>query len=218
MSPTTNIVAVIFLLVYTIPSTELKLFHRRSALTAIDYRLNNDVIPTTYNLELILDSGFEKTKEFKGRVEITFSLKPGVVRTFKPIKLHMKNITLDGHHGITLRSMYDNTNLLGNISKPNDQLEMIILQPREMLTNTQYILTILYTASFQSNLQGFYLSSYLNGDKNTEWLATTQFQATHARKAFPCFDEPNLKAVFHITIIHPKVYHALSNADVQSIS
>lgn len=36
-------------------------------------------------------------------------------------------------------------------------------------------------------------------------------QATHARKAFPCFDEPAMKAVFNVTIIHDRATVALSN-------
>lgn len=36
-------------------------------------------------------------------------------------------------------------------------------------------------------------------------------QATYARKTFPCFDEPAMKAVFHVVIIHDPGTVALSN-------
>ncbi|KAJ7374182.1 hypothetical protein OS493_009526 [Desmophyllum pertusum] len=48
------------------------------------------------------------------------------------------------------------------------------------------------------------------------YLATTQFEATNARSAFPCFDEPAFKAVFHITVVHDVSHKALSNMPLES--
>lgn len=47
-------------------------------------------------------------------------------------------------------------------------------------------------------------------------VATTQMQAPDARKAFPCFDEPAMKAVFTVTMIHPSDHKAISNMPVHS--
>ncbi|XP_063046776.1 aminopeptidase N-like [Engraulis encrasicolus] len=42
-------------------------------------------------------------------------------------------------------------------------------------------------------------------------------QATYARQAFPCFDEPAMKAVFHMTLIHPRDLRALANGRESSV-
>lgn len=47
-------------------------------------------------------------------------------------------------------------------------------------------------------------------------VATTQMQAPDARKAFPCFDEPAMKAIFTVTMIHPSDHKAISNMPVHS--
>jgi len=65
---------------------------------------------------------------------------------------------------------------------------------------------------------GFYRSTYKNADGSEGIMAVTQMEPTDARRAFPCFDEPALKAAFTVTLIADKHLTCLSNMDVASES
>eukprot|EP00850_Spirogloea_muscicola_P007713 SM000039S14543 [mRNA] locus=s39:838687:844494:+ [translate_table: standard] len=72
------------------------------------------------------------------------------------------------------------------------------------------VLKLAYSGTLNDNMVGFYRASFvMNGKK--QYLATTQFEATEARKALPCWDEPALKAVFDVTLVVPKGLIGLSN-------
>ncbi len=72
-----------------------------------------------------------------------------------------------------------------------------------------------FRGALNDRLLGFYRSRYRQGSR-TRFLATTQFEAADARRAFPCWDEPAAKATFDITIIAPRGFDAISNMPVRS--
>ncbi|NXO41080.1 AMPN Aminopeptidase, partial [Locustella ochotensis] len=80
----------------------------------------------------------------------------------------------------------------------------------------RYRLSSSFTGELADDLAGFYRSEYTDESGNKQVVATTQMQAADARKAFPCFDEPAMKANFTVTLIHPSNYKAISNMPVKN--
>ena len=71
-----------------------------------------------------------------------------------------------------------------------------------------------FTGVLNDKMAGFYRSSYKNEKGEEKWMATTQMEPTDARRAFPCFDEPALKATFTVTLVADRNLTCLSNMDV----
>ena len=75
-------------------------------------------------------------------------------------------------------------------------------------------LDIVFTGVLNDRLHGFYRSEYTNPEGEQSYLATTQFEATDARRAFPCWDEPAHKASFEVTLVVPSDLVAVSNTPI----
>ncbi|XP_042891875.1 aminopeptidase N-like [Penaeus japonicus] len=79
---------------------------------------------------------------------------------------------------------------------------------------TKYVLSMEFIGYLNAELHGFYRSSYTDIDGSIRNVAVTQFQATYARKAFPCFDEPAMKATFEIHLARESWMTTLSNMPI----
>jgi puromycin-sensitive aminopeptidase len=77
-------------------------------------------------------------------------------------------------------------------------------------------LFIRFTGILNDKLRGFYRSEYTLPDGAKRVMATTQFEAPDARRAFPCWDEPAHKAKFEISLIIPDTLTAISNMPIVS--
>lgn len=72
-------------------------------------------------------------------------------------------------------------------------------------------ISIKFTGILNGDMAGFYKSTYADANGTKKIMASTQFEALDARRAFPCWDEPAIKATFGVTIIVPAHLTALSN-------
>lgn len=82
--------------------------------------------------------------------------------------------------------------------------------PKEVPAGT-WELHCRFSGILNDQLRGFYRSTFTDVDGREQVIATTQFEATDARRAFPCWDEPDFKATFGITLVVPEDLMAVSN-------
>ncbi|XP_077424398.1 aminopeptidase N-like [Vanacampus margaritifer] len=94
---------------------------------------------------------------------------------------------------------------------------LVLTLDSNLMKDHRYKLHTKFTGELADDLGGFYRSEYME-DGVKKVVATTQMQPTDARKAFPCFDEPAMKAIFHITLIHDRGTVALSNGEQKETS
>ena len=89
------------------------------------------------------------------------------------------------------------------------------------------VLAINFTGVINNAMAGFYRAKYkpivapvasTAKDGDYHYMFSTQFEACDARRAFPCFDEPNLKASFEFEIEIPEDQVALSNMPEKAVT
>uniref|UniRef100_F6X501 Aminopeptidase n=1 Tax=Callithrix jacchus TaxID=9483 RepID=F6X501_CALJA len=91
------------------------------------------------------------------------------------------------------------------------QEQIALLAPEPLLPGLLYTVVIHYAGNLSETLHGFYKSTYRTKEGELRILASTQFEPTAARMAFPCFDEPAFKASFSIKIRREPRHLAISN-------
>ena len=91
------------------------------------------------------------------------------------------------------------------------ELERATLTVSEPLLPAEVTVSLRFRGTLNDKLRGFYRSSFTDADGSERVIAVTQFEATDARRAFPCWDEPDCKAVFGITLVVDESLHAVSN-------
>jgi aminopeptidase 2 len=111
--------------------------------------------------------------------------------------------------------------LMYNSSSPelsyNEELQTTkVAFEKELPKGSKAQLVMTFTGQLNDKMAGFYRSMYKNKDGSQGILAVSQMEPTDARRAFPCFDEPALKAEFTVTLIAEKKLTCLSNMDIAS--
>ncbi|CCH62480.1 hypothetical protein TBLA_0H01940 [Henningerozyma blattae CBS 6284] len=99
----------------------------------------------------------------------------------------------------------------------NDVTETVSLKFAEEIS-TDFCLDIEYKGHIQTNMSSFYRSDYKDSiTGENKCTLSTQFEATEARRCFPCFDEPDLKATFQVVITASPDYTVLANMPLLNV-
>uniref|UniRef100_F1RNU0 Aminopeptidase n=1 Tax=Sus scrofa TaxID=9823 RepID=F1RNU0_PIG len=121
--------------------------------------------------------------------------------------LEIMNATLQSEEDLRYKKSGEKLTVL---SYPAHQ-QIALLVPEKLMADLRYSVAIDFQAKLADGFEGFYKSTYRTLGGETRTIAVTDFEPTHARMAFPCFDEPLFKANFSIKIRRESRHIALSN-------
>ncbi len=160
-----------------------------------------DIIPVTY--KICIEPDLEKFI-FSGNLDLVLeSAEPVDSIDLHALELEIKNCRIE-YHGNSFDCSFD----------VETDSELLRINLPDKIQGT-FIVCIRYTGIINNKMAGFYRSQYVSGVKNYP-IAVTQFQESDARRAFPCFDHPEKKAVFDIELIIDNHLTAISNQDIES--
>lgn len=169
----------------------------------VSYRLPETAQPLAYKISLTPDM---VAFTFSGEETITLNVTSDIREiTLNALELDIESATID-QNGKT-----QNGQIV--LDAPSERAKLLF--PADIKAGSA-TLSLKFKGEINDKLRGFYRSAQTlkNGDKS--WIALTQFEATDARRAFPCFDEPSFKATFQLTLTVDQDLTALSNTKVES--
>ena len=166
------------------------------------YRLPTTVNPERYELKLTPDL---TTWTFTGDEKIS-------IHVHEPVREIILNAAELELHAVSLQTA-DGKVREGRVNLDTEN-ERATLSFGEPVPAGRGDLQIQFSGILNDKLHGFYRSTYKGADGQDKPLASTQFESTDARRAFPCWDEPAFKAVYQVTLVVDEKLTAISNARV----
>jgi len=169
-------------------------------------RLPTDVIPEKYDLKLVPD--VEKFT-FEGEVKITVD----VVEATDSIHLNTQQLLISTATFVPV----EGASLAAAEITSTVNAMRTTFAFGEVLPVGKGTLEIKFRGILNDDMAGFYRSQYTDANGVKKHMATTQFEAISARRCFPCWDEPGVKAVFVVTMVYPAHLKAISNMPSESV-
>ncbi len=169
------------------------------------FRLDKSIQPKHYAIEIT-----PNLDEFTFLGTETIEIK--AKQSFSKITLHALDLRVS-----KIRLTNSSTSLTAKRTVKNKELETITFDFGKRLPAGKWFLSLNFQGFLNDKMHGFYRTAYQVKGQDC-WGAATQFEATDARRCFPCWDEPDSKATFGVTLCVPNKLTALSNMPVESES
>jgi puromycin-sensitive aminopeptidase len=174
-------------------------------LTEADFRLPRTVVPQHYTITVEPDL---ESFTFKGSEVVDLD----VEETVDAIVLNALDLVIVDGELVQPQS----GRRLGVTVSYDAERERATLQLSGPAEPGPWELHLQWTGELNDQLHGFYRSTYKLESGEEKVLATTQFESTHARRAVPCWDEPDLKATFGVTLVVADHLMPISNQPEKS--
>ncbi|CAD6194528.1 unnamed protein product [Caenorhabditis auriculariae] len=167
-------------------------------------RLPTFAKPIHYDVQLAPDL---QQFKFDGKVSIDVE----ILEDTDVLKVHAQTLAINGASVKIESKVYDNLS-----TTYDEKLNILTVKLPAILKPQKVVLDFKFVGELNDKMRGFYRSCYKDASGNEKFLASTQFESTYARFAFPCWDEPVYKATFDVTLEVAPGLTALSNMNVVS--
>src|SRR5947207_1383296 len=166
-------------------------------------KLPKEVVPTEYAIRIVpnLDNF-----TFAGSETVKLNVRGPVHQlVLNGLELKIEAASVDGKE------------LPVSAIKADDEKELLTLALPSKLVVGDHALTLRFTGKINQQGQGlFYMRYQEQGSGARKVMLGTQFEATDARRFFPCWDEPAFRARFQLTVVVPENWLAISNMPIES--
>src|SRR6267142_6346817 len=166
-------------------------------------KLPKDVVPTDYSVRIVPD--IDKLT-FAG----TETVKLNVRRPVHQLVLNALELKIEA-------ASVDGKELPLSAIKTDNEKELLTLTLPSELAVGDHALALRFTGKINQQGQGlFYMRYQEQGSGARKVMLGTQFEATDARRFFPCWDEPAFRSRFQLTVVVPENWLAVSNMPIES--
>jgi len=177
-------------------------------------KLPKEVVPIEYSVRIVpsIDKSASRTDSSSG--ELTFT---GAITVKVSVRRPVRQLVLNALELEVADASVDDKALPDSAIKIDKKSELLTLTLPSELAAGEHTVALSFTGKINQQGQGlFYVPYQEHGSGTKKILLATQFEATDARRFFPCWDEPVFRARFQLTAVVPENWLAVSNMPIES--